>query len=188
MTDGIVRQNGSEMRFDGLFSLGYPARRTAARRSTRAFASFGGMSTRFATRSGSTSTRSPGLLSGEFHLTGEYLRPVGFGGMTLDNFVAYGEPFQKATASLRFDGTGVRLDDVAVEKAGGAITGAAFIGWDSTYSFNFDGRRIPVEKIARLGLRSCAADRHRRVLRKGQRHVRSAAKRLPVPRQRSVHW
>src|SRR6185503_7119582 len=25
---------------------------------------------------------------------------------------------------------------------------AAFVGWDSTYSFNADGRRIPVEKIA----------------------------------------
>ena len=71
--------------------------------------------------------------------------------MTLDNFVAYGEPFPKASASLRFDGLGVRIDNVAVEKEGSAITGAAFIGWDSTYSFNFDGRRIPVrEKIARL--------------------------------------
>ena len=53
-----------------------------------------------------------GLLSGEFHLTGEYQRPVGFGGMTIDDGVAYGEPFEKATASLRFDGTGVRLDGV----------------------------------------------------------------------------
>src|SRR5206468_3777255 len=91
-----------------------------------------------------------GSLSGEFHLTGEYLRPVGFGGMTLDHFVAYGEPFQSATASLRFDGAGVRLDGITVEKEGGSITGAAFVGWDSTYSFNFDGRRIPVEKIRRL--------------------------------------
>ena len=54
------------------------------------------------------------------------------------------------TASLRFDGSGVRLDGLNVEKGGGAIAGAAFVGWDATYSFNVDGRRIPVESIARL--------------------------------------
>ena len=57
-----------------------------------------------------------GLLSGEFHLTGEYERPVGFGAMTIDDGVAYGEPFQKATSPLRFDGTGVRLDDMNIAK------------------------------------------------------------------------
>ena len=30
------------------------------------------------------------------------------------------------------------------------MTGAAFVGWDSTYSFNADGRRIPVERLAFL--------------------------------------
>ena len=35
-----------------------------------------------------------GRLSGEFHLTGDYERPVGFGAMTIDDGVAYGEPFQ----------------------------------------------------------------------------------------------
>ena len=57
-----------------------------------------------------------GRLSGEFHLTGAYERPVGFGAMTIDDGVAYGEPFQKATASLRFDGTGVRLDGLNLAK------------------------------------------------------------------------
>ncbi len=127
-----------------------------------------------------------GLLSGEFQLTGEYLRPVGFGGMTLDNLVAYGEPLQTATASLRFDGTGVRLDGLTVEKGGGTITGAAFVGWDSTYSFNLDGRRIPLEKVSKLAVPPRSAVGHRRVLGERQRHVRSAAKRLPVPGQRPV--
>jgi len=36
-----------------------------------------------------------GLLSGDIHLTGDYERPVGFGSMTLDGGVAYGEPFEK---------------------------------------------------------------------------------------------
>ncbi len=42
-------------------------------------------------------------------------------------------------ASLRFDGTGIRLDGINIDKGGGTITGAAFVGWDSTYSFNADG-------------------------------------------------
>jgi translocation and assembly module TamB len=70
--------------------------------------------------------------------------------MTIENGVAYGEPFQKASSSLRFDGRGVRLDALEMAKGGGALTGAAFVGWDSTYSFNADGRRIPIEHLAFL--------------------------------------
>ncbi len=149
VTDGIVKQNDSDMRFDGLFSLGFPrddggeeinARIRVVRRDVDSLRHAFGID----------DYPVSGLLSGEFHLTGEYLRPVGFGGMTLEKLVAYGEPFDAATASLRFDGLGVRLDDLRVDKAGGTITGAAFIGWDATYSFNVDGRRIPVEKISKL--------------------------------------
>ena len=149
VSDGIVTLNDSEMRFDGLFSLGFPrddggeeinARIRVVRRDVDSLRHAFGID----------EYPVSGLLSGEFQLTGEYLRPVGFGGMTLDNLVAYGEPLQTATASLRFDGLGVRLDGVTVEKGGGTITGAAFVGWDSTYSFNLDGRRIPVEKISKL--------------------------------------
>jgi translocation and assembly module TamB len=89
-----------------------------------------------------------GRLTGEFHLTGQYERPIGFGAMTIDDGVAYGEPFQRGAASLRFEGNGVRLDGVTIAKTGGAITGAAFVGWDGTYSFNVDGRRLPVERTA----------------------------------------
>ena len=60
-----------------------------------------------------------GLLSGEFHLTGAYQRPMGFGGMTIDNAVAYGEPLDKTKASLRFDGLGIRLDGINIDKDGG---------------------------------------------------------------------
>src|SRR5471030_3323054 len=70
--------------------------------------------------------------------------------MTITDGVAYGEPFQTATSSLGFDGTGVRLDALNLAKDTGTMTGAAYIGWDSTYSFNASGRRIPVEKLAFL--------------------------------------
>ena len=147
ITDGLVRLGDSEIHANGVFSLGYPrddggeeidARFRVVRRDLD--------SLRHAFQIDDYPVS--GRLSGEFHLTGEYEHPVGFGGMTIDDGVAYGEPFEKANASLRFDGTGVRLDGIEIAKNGGVVTGAAFVGWDSTYSFNADGRRIPIEKIA----------------------------------------
>ena len=41
----------------------------------------------------------------------------------------------------------MRLDTIQIAKATGEATGAAFVGWDGTYSFNIDGRRIPVESL-----------------------------------------
>jgi hypothetical protein len=147
VTDAVVRQGASEIHADGLFSLGYPR----ADRSEEINARFRVVrrdldSLRHAFQLDDYPVS--GSLSGDFHLTGGYEHPVGFGGMTIDDGVAYGEPFQKATASLRFDGTGVRLDGINIDKNGGTVTGAAFVGWDSRYSFNADGRRIPAERIA----------------------------------------
>ena len=149
MQDGIIRDQDSEIRAEGLFSLGYPRRDegeeiNARFRVTRR--NMDGLRHAFELDDWPVS----GLLTGEFHLTGEYQRPIGYGAMTLDAGVAFGEPFQKATASLRFDGEGVRLDAASLTKASGAVTGAAFVGWDGTYSFNADGRRIPADQIALL--------------------------------------
>jgi hypothetical protein len=145
--DGVVRTGDSEIRADGLFSLGYPrdddgeeinARIRVARRDLDSLRHAFGID----------EYPVSGKLSGEYHLTGAYERPVGFGSMTVNDGVAYGETFREATSSLRFDGTGVRLDDLAIAKDSGTIGGAAYIGWDSTYSFNASGRRIPVERLA----------------------------------------
>lgn len=147
--NGVVRLDGSEIRADGRFTTETPredggeeinARFRVSRRDL--------VSLRHAFQLDDYPLN--GRLSGEFHLTGQYARPIGFGGMTIDEGVAYGEPFEKATASLRFDGQGIRLDGVNLSKAGGTVTGAAFVGWDATYSFNADGRRIPVERLATL--------------------------------------
>ncbi len=149
VTGGVVRLDGSEIRADGRFSLGYPradggeeinARVRVAKRELD--------SLRHAFQLDDYPLT--GRLSGEFHLTGEYTHPIGFGGMTIDDGTAWGEPFEKGAASLRFDGKGVRVDGMQLAKAGGTVTGAAFVGWDGTYSFNADGRRLPVEKIASL--------------------------------------
>jgi hypothetical protein len=89
-----------------------------------------------------------GRLSGEFHVFGDYLAPFGFGQMSIAEGVAYGEPFDAASAMLRLEGDGARLASIDVRKGGGRGAGAAFIGWNGTYSFNLDARAIPVETIA----------------------------------------
>ncbi|MGE0447835.1 MAG: hypothetical protein AB7P99_21610, partial [Vicinamibacterales bacterium] len=89
-----------------------------------------------------------GLFSGEFHVYGRYTAPLGFGNMAIVDGVAYGEAFQTAQAGLRLEGEGVRLDNIAIVKSSGRGTGAAYVGFDGTYSFNFDAERIPVGSLA----------------------------------------
>lgn len=88
-----------------------------------------------------------GRTSGEYHLYGRYSRPYGFGRMLVSNAVVYGEPIDQATIPIRFEGAGVRLDAFEMTKGTGTLTGAAYIGWDGRYSFNADGRRIPLESL-----------------------------------------
>jgi translocation and assembly module TamB len=149
VTGGVMRLGDSEIHADGHFSLGYPR-------------DDGGeeIDARFrAVRSDVENLRHAfsiddypvsGRLSGDFHLTGQYERPVGFGAMTIEEGTAYSEPFQKATASLRFDGSGVQLDNIVLDKGAGSITGVALVRWDGTYSFTATGERIPASDIAFL--------------------------------------
>ena len=148
VTEGVVRLGDGEILADGLFSLGYP-RRDGGQEMNARF--------RVAKRDVNSLRHAfeiddyplSGDLTGEFRLTGEYEHPFGTGSMTIEHGVAYGEPFEKGTAALRFDGAGVRLDGVTITGfGGGTMTGAAYVGWDSTYSFNAGARRIPVERTA----------------------------------------
>jgi len=91
-----------------------------------------------------------GTLDGEFHIHGAYLSPDGFGKMTIRDGVAYGEPFEEATADVRLEGDGARLQDITALKGGGSGTGSAFIDWDGNYSFTFNARGLPVSAFARL--------------------------------------
>jgi hypothetical protein len=88
-----------------------------------------------------------GMLSGDFHVYGEYERPHGFGSMTIARGVAYDEPFSEATASLQFEGDGVRLNGIEMHKGGGTLNGAAYVGWAGTYSFDVDGRNIATDTL-----------------------------------------
>ncbi len=88
-----------------------------------------------------------GPLTGAIRLFGGYRRPYGVGRLTLDGPLAYGESFDSAAAGLRFEGAGVRIEGLEVRKGGGLATGAAFIDWDGTYSFNAAGRDIAVASL-----------------------------------------
>lgn len=144
-----LTRGGSEIAATGTFSLGYPRRDGGEQVNARV-----------------RMTRRPlvdlrhafelddwpieGLVSGEYHVYGNYETPFGFGNLVIDGGAAYGETFDRATASLGFEGNGVRLTKFGVQKSTGSITGAAWVAWDGNYSFNADGRRIPVESLKLL--------------------------------------
>ncbi len=145
--DVIIGTGAQEIRAEGRFSAGFPRRDggeeiNARIRITdwpvedlrRAF--------------GILDYRVDGVLSGEFHPYGPYQRPFGFGTMTIAKGVAYGEPFDQASASVRLEGDGVRLDNIQLAKGDGRGTGAAYVGWNGTYSFTLNGRGIPIETVS----------------------------------------
>lgn len=149
VTGGVVRSGDAQIEVDGRFALGYPRRDGGEEINARVrLRRWPAADLRHAF--GLDAYPVDGALSGEVHLYDRYTRPHGFGRLTLEDAVAYGEPFERATAGLRFEGQGVRVDGLEAEKGGGSVTGAAYVGWDGTYSFNADGRRIPVERIAAL--------------------------------------
>lgn len=91
-----------------------------------------------------------GELSGDFHIYDRYEGPQGFGRLTLERGIAYGERFEAGSSGLTFDGAGVRMDGLEIRKGAGRVTGAAYIAWEGTYSFNADGRGIPVQAVDAL--------------------------------------
>ena len=142
----VVRKDGGEIQADGRFSLGYPRKDGGEQMNAR-------MTTRqwklAELRHAFDLDEYPvdGKLSGEFHVYGAYTGPFGFGRVTISPGTAYGETLADASAALRFEGTGVRFDGLEIHKSTGTILGAAHVGWDGTYSFNVDGRSIPIESI-----------------------------------------
>jgi hypothetical protein len=146
VSNSVLATNDSEIRADGQFSLGFPRKDGGEEIDARI---------RINRRPLADLKHAfelddydmDGLVSGEYHIFGNYLTPHGFGKLVIDNGVAYGESFDTATSSLRFEGNGVRLDSLSIAKSTGTVTGAAWVGWDGTYSFDADGRRIPVESL-----------------------------------------
>jgi hypothetical protein len=148
-TDAWVRRarDASEIRASGKFSMGYPRKDHGEEINGRI-----------------SSTDWPledfrrafllddypifGAVTGEIHIYGAYLGPYGFGRGTVTDAVAYDEYYNSATSPLRFDGTGVWLDGFEVRKGDtGIARGTAHVEWLGDYSFNCDGRNVPIEAI-----------------------------------------
>jgi hypothetical protein len=145
-TDVVITSGKSRMGVEGRFSIGFPRRDGGEQIDARIQISGRPVADlRHAFRIDEYDL--DGSLDGEFHVYGEYLAPLGFGEMGISDGVAYGEPFESATANVRLEGKGARLESIQVLKGGGRGTGAAFVGWDGTYSFNFDARAIPAESF-----------------------------------------
>ena len=142
----VIKSGDSEILADGQFSLGYPRRDRGEEINARVRISRRPLKDlRHAFELDDWPVE--GLVSGEYHVYGNYETPFGFGRLLIENGVAYGETFESAQSALRFEGTGVRLDGLSIAKSTGTATGAAWVGWDGNYSFNVDGHRIPVESL-----------------------------------------
>jgi hypothetical protein len=146
VTNAVVTRDASRMEISGMFSLGFPrrdggeeinARVRIDRRPVRDLLAAFNLQ----------AYRVEGSLSGDFHLYGPYTRPFGVGRLTIDDGTAYRERFTTASAGLRFEGGGVRLDGIQITKGAGNVSGAAYVGWNGTYSFNAEGRDIAVQSL-----------------------------------------
>jgi hypothetical protein len=144
--NAVITAGDSEITAEGQFSLGYPRKDSGEEINARV---------KLTRRPMADLKRAfelddydmDGVVSGEYHVYGNYETPLGFGKLLVEEGVAYGETFDSMSAGLRFEGNGVRLDTIQIAKSTGMATGAAWVGWDGTYSFNADGRAIPVESL-----------------------------------------
>ena len=146
VSNATLTDGDSQIRADGQFSLGFPRRDGGDEIDARVKVTRRPLAD---LRHAFSLDDYPieGTVSGEYQLYGKYLTPFGFGRLNIEEGTAYGETFDSATSSLRFEGTGVRLDNIDIRKSTGGVTGAAYVGWDGNYSFNADGAAIPVESL-----------------------------------------
>ena len=144
--DAVIEKDDGRLDVEGKFALGYPRRDGGEEIDARVRIERYGVKD-FRHAFGIDYYPVDGALSGEFHIYDKYQAPQGFGRMTIEDGVAYGEAFEHGRAGLAFEGSGVRIDSLEIRKSTGRITGAAYIGWNGTYSFNADARAIPMESV-----------------------------------------
>lgn len=149
VTKAVATTEGSSVEAEGRFSLGYPRKDGGEEINARFVLKDRPMrDLRHAFQIDDWPL--DGKVSGEFRLYDKYTRPFGYGRIAITDAVAWGEPLESATAPMRFEGHGVRLDAMEIRKSGGTVTGAAYVGWEGRYSFNARGDRIPLETVASM--------------------------------------
>jgi hypothetical protein len=143
----VIMSGASTIRTDGRYSIGYPRRDGGEQINAHVAIERRPVSDlRYAFELDEYNL--DGTLSGDFTLKGDYTAPFGSGTMRIEQGVAYGEPFEEATAGIVLEGNGVRLNDIRMRMAGATGEGAAFIGWNGTYSFDFGADSIEIERLA----------------------------------------
>jgi TamB, inner membrane protein subunit of TAM complex len=146
IAESTITSGDSQIQAEGVFSLGYPRKDQGEEINARIRMTRRPLSDlRHAFQLDDWPVA--GLVSGEYRLHGPYLTPFGYGHLVIDSGVAYGETFETATSTLRFDGAGVFLDALQIHKSTGLMTGAARVAWDGNYTFSVDASKIPVESL-----------------------------------------
>jgi hypothetical protein len=146
ITHGLVGDTAAAtIHADGLFYLGF--RKDRGEEMNATFHVAGWPLTDFKTAFNLADWPVDGTGSADLVLNGPYKGLVGSGHLTIAHGSAWHETFDTATAALQFEGTGLRLSGVEMTKGPGVATGALWIGWDGTYSFDADGDHVPVESL-----------------------------------------
>lgn len=146
VTRGVMRRDDMRVDVEGRFALGYPRSDGGEEIDARVRLSRWSLAD---LRHAFELYDYPvdGRVSGDLHLYDRYERPHGFGRLVIEDGVAYDERFDRGTATLRFEGEGVRLDALEIHKGRGVVTGAAYVGWAGTYSFNAESRNMRLEDV-----------------------------------------
>jgi hypothetical protein len=149
LSGGVVRRGPSTITASGRFSLGYPRKDGGEEINARIeFTDRPMIDLRHAFQLDDWPVN--GTVTGEVRLYGKYTRPFGYGNLLITDATAWGEPFDRARSPMNFDGNGVRLTSLTIQKAEGkgTINGAAYVGWDGTYSFDVSGERIALDSVS----------------------------------------
>jgi translocation and assembly module TamB len=88
----------------------------------------------------------------DIRLNGPYRGPVGAGTLRVDRGTAWGETFETVSSQLTFNGSGLQVSQIVMQKNAGTVTGSAVLKWDGTYAFDAMGDRIPVESLTSFTL------------------------------------
>lgn len=150
LRNGLFRNDGAEFGADGTFSIGgsdVDGGEDINAVITMVSFQTSNIRSAFGLEDGYTID---GPATGEVRLYGPYRAMFGYGQVVLEQPTAYGEPIDSASSGLRFEGNGVRLDGFEMRKGSGRVTGAAFIGWDASYVFNWDVRDLEVNAVTSM--------------------------------------
>jgi hypothetical protein len=177
----------SRMDVTGQFSLGYPRRDGGEEIDARVRVDEPRSSTSWR-RSTSRTMTWTGMVSGDFHLYGQYEQPLGFGRLAIDagHGVRRAVRRGRGGAALRGRGSAARRPQVIV-KGGGTIDRRGLPRLERHLLVQRRRPRLAVETLA-VATMSRGPGLHRapRLLGQRQRHVRGAALRREAGRARPV--